>query len=229
MGLACSPTTPTYTPNEMARWLETLKGAVQEVRGTVHRVSRKGDQIEVHLLPLRGVREEAEAVIAETDVPRRTIVIKVGCEHPTHAWPVEVTSLSEATGGDIVHAVEVEPRTAAYGETVTLKQTIRNVSDEKATLSMGGHPFHNFIIDTHRGKYVWDEFCFGVQLLSMPYVHLEPGEEKVYTGEWEQVTLGGDPVGPGIYLVRGLLYAGGYPFEELTDYITEPVELEILK
>ncbi len=51
-----------------------------------------------------------------------------------------------------------------------------------------------------------------------------PGEELEFVGEWEQVDNRGEPVPPGVYLVRSVLYLD--PPERL---VTEAHELEVVK
>ena len=53
---------------------------------------------------------------------------------------------------------------------------------------------------------------------------MEPGEELVLVGEWEQMNNWGEPVPDGTYLIRGMLIS-----EPAGILATPPHELKVLK
>ena len=55
-------------------------------------------------------------------------------------------------------------------------------------------------------------------------INLEPGEELVLVGEWEQMNNWGEPVPAGTYLIRGML-----TLEPDGRFSTPPQELEVLR
>ena len=131
--------------------------------------------------------------------------------------------LHELSHDDIIHSLEVVPQ-AAYGETVMMKQTLRNVSDERVQLALGNDPSHNFIVNTPNCEYVWD-WLYGTALFTpIRFITLEPGAVKEFIGEWEQADTMGEPVPPGTYLVRGLV---DVVFTD-RNFVTEALELKVL-
>ena len=60
-------------------------------------------------------------------------------------------------------------------------------------------------------------------------VTLEPGEELEFVGEWEQVDNRGEPVPPGVYLVRGGLNLGPPNAGPPGVVITTAEKVEVLK
>ena len=94
---------------------------------------------------------------------------------------------------------------ASYGETVQIKLTLRNVSDEPVSFYLGGGPGHDFVVTTPDGEEVWHSMCAKISNAALFSETLEPGEELEFIGEWEQVDNRGEPVPPGLYFVRGVL------------------------
>ena len=131
--------------------------------------------------------------------------------------------LHELSHDDIIHSLEVVPQ-AAYGETVMMKHTLRNVSDERVQLALGGSVPDDFIVTTPNCEYVWN-WSYGLAEFSgIFFTTLEPGAVREFTGEWEQVDNRGEPVPPGTYLVHGLL---DVVFTD-RDFVTEALELKVL-
>ena len=84
-----------------------------------------------------------------------------------------------------------------------IKLTLRNVSDGTVNLVLGGRPPYDFEVSTPDGEQVWHWECGKIINQPLDGKTLEPGEELEFVGEWEQVDNRGEPVPPGVYLVRG--------------------------
>ena len=212
-----------YSAADLARWYERLVD-VRKVPGIGWTdLNEAKNRIEIGIYPLRGAREEWEAALATLDVPRGAIVLEVGCEG-IHPWPLDHGEPpDEAILRAIDYSLEVVSQ-APYGETVQMKLTLRNVSDDPITFHLGGRPPHDFEVSTPDGEQVWHWKCGKITLQPLDGKNLEPGEELEFIGEWEQVDNRGEPVPPGTYLVRGILNMD--PPEKL---VTEAHELEILR
>ena len=149
----------------------------------------------------------------------------VGCKSnlqssTRHDWE---PLLHELSHDDIIHSLEVVPQ-AAYGETVMMKQTLRNVSDEGVQVALGGSVAHDFIVTTPNCEYVWNWSYGMAEFPGISFMTLEPGAVDEFPGEWEQVDNRGEPVPPGTYLVRGLL---DVVFTD-RNFVTEALELKVL-
>ena len=225
---AADATTPSLTPSaaeysaaDLARWYERLVD-VRKVPGIASTdLDEAKSRIEISIYPLRGVREEWEAALATLDVPREAIVIKVGCQG-IHPWPLD---LGEPPDGAFLSAIDYSLEVvsqAPYGETVQMNLTLRNVSDGPVNLVLGGRPPFDFVVSTAGGEQVWHWKCAKITLPPLDGKTLEPGEELEFVGEWEQVDNRGEPVPPGVYLVRGVLSLD--PPEKLA---TEGHELQV--
>ncbi len=215
------PTEAEYSAADLAGWYERLVG-VKKVPGIAWTdLDETRNRIEIGVYPLRGVREEWEAALATLDVPREAIVIDVGCEGIS-PWPLD---LGEPPDEAFLRAIDYSLETvsqAPYGETVQMKLTLRNVSDGPVSFYLGGRPPFDFVVSTADGEQVWHWKCAKITLLPLDSKTLEPGEELEFVGEWEQVDNRGEPVPPGVYLVRGVLSLD--PPETL---VTEAHELEV--
>ena len=212
---AAGATTPSPTPAEaeysaadLARWYERLVDVTRKVPGIAWTdLNEARNRIEIGIYPLRGAREEWEAALATLDVPREAIVIEVGCEG-IHPWPRGFGKPPEEAFLQAVdYSLELVPQ-APYGETVRMKLTLRNVSDGTVNLVLGGRPPYDFEVSTPDGEQVWNWKCGKIINLPLDGKTLEPGEELEFVGEWEQVDNRGEPVPPGVYLMRGGLNWG---------------------
>ena len=213
-----------YSMAHLARWYRALNNVIGRVPGIVFTDLDEGkNRIEIVMQPRRGAREEMEAAIALVDVPRGAVVIDVGCGGIS-PWPLDDENPpNEAFLRAVDYSLEVEDQ-VSYGETVQMKLTLRNVSEEPVSFFTGGRPPHDFVVSTPDGEQVWHWKCAKFILLPLDIKTLEPGEDVEFTGEWEQVDNRGEPVPAGTYLVRGVLDMD-YP-EKL---VTVAYELEILR
>ena len=198
------PPTADLRVAELKAWYRAL-GEAGPVRGvSMSGVDERNHRIEINILPLRGARDQLEAAIARANVPREAVVIDVGCSTGA-LWSLDMgRDPSEEFLDAIDYSLEAASK-APYGDTVLLKLTLRNTSDEPVRFFTGGRPPHDFVITTADGEEVWHWKCAKIILLPLDRKTLQPGEELEFTGEWEQVDNRGEPVPAGDYLIRGVL------------------------
>ena len=218
-----------YSMDHLDAWYRALLGAISQVPGILYTDLDEGkNRIEIVMYPLRGARGEWEAALATLDVPRGAIVIEVGCDG-IHPWPIDPGEPpDEAFLSAVDYSLEVVSQ-ASYGETVRMKLTLRNVSDEPVHLVLGGRPPFDFEVSTPDGEQVWHWMCGKITNQPMDGKTLEPGEELEFVGEWEQVDNRGEPVPPGTYLMRGVLNVGRPNAGPAGVLITTAHALEVLK
>ena len=217
-----------YSIGELAMWYERLGDVIWGIRGIAWTdLNETEDRIDIGLYPRRGTRGELEAVLTALDIPREAIVIEDGCEGVSQ-WPHEVgKSFEEAFLRAFDYSLEAVSR-VTYGETVRMKLTIQNATDEPVAFVLGGRPPYDFVLTTPGGEGVWFWMCGKITNSVRDGKTLEPGEKLELVGEWEQVDNRGEPVPPGTYVVRGVLTLGqtdlGPPDEVL---VTETHELQV--
>ena len=117
--------------------------------------------------------------------------------HRTSGEPPDEAFLST-----VDYSLEVAPQ-ASCGETVEIKLILRNVSDEPVSFVLGGRAPFDFVVSTADGEQVWHWKCAKITNQPLESKTLDPGEYLEFVGEWEQVDNRGEPVPPGVYLVRG--------------------------
>ena len=196
--------------------------AAERVRGiTWSGVDAQNKRIEFGLVPLRGDREQLEAAISQAKVPRENIDIEVGCRGGA-LWRIEFGAApSEELRRAIDYSLEVVSQ-ADHGETVLMKLTIKNSSDQPVQF-YSGRPPHDFVVATVNDQEVWHWRCGRTFPAILVEISLEPGEELVLAGEWEQMSNWGEPVPAGTYLIRGMLI-----MEPAGILATPPHELKVL-
>ena len=210
-----------YSMDHLAAWYKSVMNVAWQVPGiSWSDLDERKNRIEIGMYPRRGGREEIEAALARVDVPRGAIVIEIGCGQRALdlGEPPDEVFLSA-----VDYSLEVVPQ-AAYGETVGLKLSLRNVSDEPVRFYLGGRPPYDFVVSTAEGEQVWRWKCAKFTLQPLDSETLAPGEELEFIGEWEQVDNRGEAVPPRAYLVRGVLDLD-WP-EKL---VTEARGLEVLR
>ena len=212
-----------YSMDHLDAWYKTLKEVVWQVPGIAWtNLSGKKNRIEIGLRPDRGVRETLEAALATVDVPRGAIVVDVGCGG-IRQWPLDLGEPPDETFlRAIDYSLELVSQ-ASYGETVGMKLTLRNVSDDSVSISLGGRPPYDFVVSTPDGEQVWHWKCAKIVLQPLDHKTLETGEALEFVGEWDQVDNRGEPVPPGTYMVQGVL-----DLEWPERLVTEAHELEVL-
>lgn len=213
-----------YSMSDLAGWNRTLRDVIWQVEGITYTyLDEPKNRIRIGMKPRRGAREEMQSAIESVGVPLGAALIDVGCSGIS-PWPIdEGDPPTEAFLRAVDYSLEMEGR-ASYGETVSMKLTLRNVSDEPVDFLTGGRPPHDFVVSTPDGEQVWHWKCAKVIQQPLDSQTLQPGEEMEFTGEWEQVDNRGEPVPPGTYFVRGVL-----EMEPPDMLVTEAREVEIIR
>ena len=156
------------------------------------------------------------------DIPRDAIVIDIGCAGSDQQLNYLMEIAQETFLDGVTFSVEAASQ-APYGETVSLKLVLRNVSNETVRFYRGGRPSHDFVVSAPNGDEVWHWWCAKYRELPLGREVLGPGEALELYGEWEQVDNRGKPVPAGDYLVRGVLF-----METPEQLVTSPHKLEVL-
>ena len=110
-----------------------------------------------------------------------------------------------------------------------MKLTLRYVSDGTVRFVLGDRPPFDFVVSTADGEQVWNWKCAKIINQPLDGKTLEPGEGLEFVGEWEQVDNRGEPVPPGVYLVRGGLNLGLPNAGPPGVVITTAQKVEVLK
>ena len=212
-----------YSLAQLREWYETLGRAASQVPGVAGAsLDEKARRIEIRMYPRRGAREGMEAAAAALDIPRDAIDIDIGCAGAYQRLNYLREIANETFLDAVTFSLDAAPR-VSYGETVTLKLVLRNVSDETVHFYRGGRPSHDFVVSAPNGDEVWHWWCAKFRLLPLDNEVLGPGEVLELSGEWEQVDNRGKPVPAGNYLVRGVLY-----METPEQLVTSPHRLQVL-
>ena len=212
-----------YRTKDLAAWLSAVVEAAGRDSGIfMTSIDERDIRIQIRMRPSRGGLERLEAAIAQVNVPREAVVVEIGCIANALNHLDKGKSPKQAFLAAIGYSLEA-PSQAAYGKTVGVKVTLRNISNEPVLVPMGSVPAYDFVISTIEGENIWRWQCGQVILDIMGGETLEPGEEMELVGEWEQVDNRGEPVPAGTYLIRGALMMD--PPERL---VTPPHRLEVL-
>jgi hypothetical protein len=116
------------------------------------------------------------------------------------------------------------PATVHAGDVVPITLRLTNTSRKPATVYLQGRPVAFDIIVTRRdGTPVWRRLNRAVISAILQVRGLAPGEVLEFSDTWSQQANLGEAVGPGEYLVTGVLPTD--PPEELR---TSPVPLRIV-
>ena len=200
-----APAGADYSIKDLEAWLTAVEEAAGRDSGIfMTSIDERNKRIRIGMRPLRGALERIEAAIASADVPREAVVIEMRCD------PDELNGLSkgEFPNQEFLAAISYSleaPFQVAYGETVHMKLTLRNISDEPVLVPMGGIPAHDFAVATADGENIWRWQCGQIILQPLVGKTLEPGEELELVGQWEQGNNRGEPVPSGAYLIKGIL------------------------
>ena len=224
-----TPTRPRHAEAErsmkdLKAWLSALQGEAGRDSGIFRTsIDERNKRIRIGIRPLRGALERMEAAIAASGVPREAVVIEMGCNPDELERIHKGEPPNQAFLAAIGYSLEA-PSQVAYGKTVHMNLTLRNISDEPARFYMGGIPAHDLAVATADGKNIWHWQCGQIILGLMGGETLEPGEELELSGQWEQVDHRGEPVPAGTYLIRGIL-----KMEHPERLVTPSHELKVLK
>ena len=218
-----------YSIEQLKEWRRELVDALEQIGlSSGSSLDDRAKLIIIGIKALRGVREAFESVVSTLDIPRDAVFLNVGCENFKRWPPNPLKHLDES----FLHTLEVSmevPTQATYGKTVPLKLTLRNVGDKSVAFLLGGNPYHDFAITTPDGKAVWYWGCAQYRFDVLGFGNLEPGEEKAFVEEWQQVNVSGEPVPPGVYLVHGVLETGAIDAPTSESHVNKPHQLEVLK
>ena len=220
-----APTESEYSMADLKAWLKAVEEAAVGVPGIyiyLSAVDERNKRIAISIRPLRGALEQMETVIAKVAAPREAIAIEIGCNADALNRLDQASPRTRRSLPPSITRLRRRPKWA-YGETVGLKLTLRNISDGPVQVPMGGIPSHDFVVATADGENIWRWQCGQIILAAMGRETLEPGAELEFAGGWEQADNRGEPVPAGTYLIRGALNM--YPPERL---VTSPHRLEVL-
>ena len=219
-----APAGADYSIKDLEAWLTAAEEAAGRDSGIfMTSIDERNKRIRIGMRPLRGALERMEAAIAAADVPREAVVIEMGCNPDGLERIHKGAPPNQAFLAAIGYALEAASQ-VAYGKTVHMKLTLRNISDEPAQFYMGGIPAHDFAVATADGENIWRWQCGQIILAAMVGETLEPGEELELVGEWEQVDNKAEPVPAGTYLIKGIL-----KMEHPEKLVTPSHELKVLK
>ncbi|MDP3062847.1 MAG: BsuPI-related putative proteinase inhibitor [Chloroflexota bacterium] len=161
-------------------------------------------QTQMGFRPRRGVRLDAEALLATLGIPRAAVDLKIGCGNggqPSQPFLVPQDPLFRS----LVGMLEVPAETKA-GKPIPLKLRVKNAGTQPVRIEYG-EP-RDFVVTRPDGSPVWYSMCGVVWPLVLYTKTLEPGEEMVVEGVWDQADDSSEGVAPGKYLVSGFLRVG---------------------
>ena len=213
-----------YSMKDLTTWLSAVQEAAGHDSGIfMTSIDERNKRIRIGMRPLRGVLDRMEAAIAVAGVPREAVVIEMRCNADGRGRLRKGESPNQEFLVAISYSLDA-PSQVAYGETVYMKLTLRNISAEPVQVSMGGIPAHDFVVETAAGDNIWHWQCGQIILGAMVGETLEPGEELELAGQWEQVDRMAEPVPAGAYLIKGILY-----MDSPEKLVTAPHTLEVLE
>jgi hypothetical protein len=132
--------------------------------------------------------------------------------HVSASTPVSLRTWVEAP--EQVHA----------DEPVSITLRLQNTSIEPVDIYLTGRPTaFDFVVTRLDGAVLWRRLEGKVIPMLLQIRRLAPGEVIEFQETWNQRTNRGEPVGPGRYLVRGIL-----PTDEPEPLKTPPVTLHVL-
>lgn len=139
----------------------------------------------------------------------------VSLQHPP-------TSSAELTVGPLQYSL-VMPRTRySEGSPIPLKMSIRNVTPRNVTLSFDQDLEFDFIVQKDVNlifaRVPLDIWRYSVKHGSEHKPHervLKPGQARTFEATWEQTSSKGEPVGPGRYLITGVVNMAGGEHQSL--------------
>jgi hypothetical protein len=116
------------------------------------------------------------------------------------------------------------PASARVGEPVPITLRLKNTGRQPATVYLQGRPAaFDIIVSRSDGAVMWRRLEDAVIPAILQVRSLAPGAVLEFVDTWGQQTNLGQPVGPGEYLVTGVL-----PSDPPAELRTEPVRLRIL-
>lgn len=89
-----------------------------------------------------------------------------------------------------------------------------NDGDAPAELLVPGRPpAFDLVVETWDGRVVWRRLEGEAIAMALGIVRLEPGEARTFVATWDGRDRSGEPVPPGLYVVRGRLPVEGGDLE----------------
>ena len=118
----------------------------------------------------------------------------------------------------------VLPATVRAGEAVPITLRLMNTGQSPATIYLQGRPVaFDIVVSRRGGAVVWRRLEGAVVSAVLQVRTLAPGEVLEFSDKWSQQSNLGKSVGPGEYLVTGVL-----PTDPPAELRTQPVPLRIL-
>lgn len=98
------------------------------------------------------------------------------------------------------------PGRVRRGEPVHMTVTVENTAGDTVPLGLTGRPIaFDLTVTTPDGAEVWSRLHGRTVPMILQVALLEPGQRLEFSDTWGQEDNQGQPVDPGIYLVRGVL------------------------
>jgi len=88
---------------------------------------------------------------------------------------------------------------------IHLTLRVRNESERRLVLTLGGRPAYNFLVKRLDGTLVWEWQRGKIIQPILERRSLEPGEELIFEATWKLTDMRGRRVPPGEYQVQGVL------------------------
>ena len=132
-----APAGVNYSMKDLEAWLVAVEGAAGPGSGIfMTSIDERNKRIQIRMRPLRGALEQMEAAIAKVDVPREAVVVEIGCDTDALSRLDQSKSPEQAFHAAISYSLEA-PSQVAYGKTVGMTLTLRNISDEPVQVPHG--------------------------------------------------------------------------------------------
>ncbi|MCI0440085.1 MAG: BsuPI-related putative proteinase inhibitor [Chloroflexi bacterium] len=219
-----------YSLRQISDWYRSFHGVYQVPGISWTDIDEPKGRIRIGFAPKRDTRAKLEAVIDSLGIPRDAVIIESGCgslgeaRGPFAPAPTPIPTPTYERARFLQSSLDV-PTQVAYGETVPMKLTVKNVGSETITLGLGdeGRASANFIVSKSDGKEIWNWLCGKFFHDSLAIRPLKPGEEIQFTGEWEQVDWDSGSIPPGTYTVRASFDSGFNRLREQGDTRHEQV------
>ena len=125
------------------------------------------------------------------------------------------------TQEDVEAVLSTDRADYAVGKPVTMTLTVRNMGDESVLFGFSSGQTFDFVVKELPGLAEvcrWSDGRFFTQATQS--MVLASGEEKSYTGVWDQKDKDSNQVKPGVYQIEGVLTS-------TPELIAEPVQIEI--
>jgi hypothetical protein len=124
---------------------------------------------------------------------------------------------------DSVRLTPEVPEMVCAGAPVPITLRLQNTSDKPSDVYLTGRPVaFDIVVAREGGEVVWRRLEGETISMVLQIRQLAPGEVLEFEATWNQRTNRGEPVGPGVYIVHGIL-----PTDEPQPLKTPTVRLRI--